>query len=278
MAAVASHVEKCLACQKIVAAYRQIDLLVSSACQPADDFADRVLAAVSHSASSSKFSRPQTSSSQPAPTVWRPPWQRLFQVAAALIFVTLAAAVLLRQGGAAGHSGETLAQQSEETSPIHIIHPELAPPIEVIAEGGQSENVEKADELHSGRRVQGHEMQTVGVEKNNERKPAPAAQVFLPVQVRHVWSVSDFQQSQKALEKWAVDSNLSVAWEAKEGKTRQLHGKIELEDGRLQDVVDKLHADGWKLLTAALPQPDNGEKIRFTGRKVAYNLVLVQAD
>lgn len=146
MTAISRHVDNCRACQKILAAYRQVDQLVTSACQPSVDFTERILAAVSV----------PTSTSASTPSAWHPPWQRLLQVAAAVIFLALAVAVLLRSGkpGVSTDDIVAVAPSSEGGQVnVRIVDDSVLGSAEQIAGAGQVGR-DKSDEYQAGRRVQ----------------------------------------------------------------------------------------------------------------------------
>lgn len=257
MTAIARHVSACEVCRRTVEAYRELDRLVAAVCRPPAGLEQRILAAVKSSGQAS-IDRP-----------WRLRMFRLAQAAAVVAVLALAATAVMRHV----HSGKdvTLAQHTQEPA-VQIATGETE--AKADSDSGAVALAEPQERLRATDSVRGNDVQTVGIDRSGARTAAPVAQYYLPAAVRHVWTTSDLQQSRRLLDALAKDSNGVITWTDADGS---LTGKIQLEDGKLQALVDSLHSRGLQLVSPSQPQPGNGAKVKFTGQAVTYDLVLVPA-
>ncbi|MCK5802851.1 MAG: hypothetical protein KAI66_08465, partial [Lentisphaeria bacterium] len=96
---------------------------------------------------------------------------------------------------------------------------------------------------------------------------------LLPEIVRHVWTIKDFAGTKARLEKLLpADARCTMQ---KLGDDR-FSLNAELQDKQLQELVNGFSKSGWGLVSANLPQPGGGARVRFLGRKVLYNAELVK--
>jgi len=119
-------------------------------------------------------------------------------------------------------------------------------------------------------------LKLVGVTGGNVKNsaPAPKGQVVLPQTIRHVWGVENTDGACKLLGDIAKANDLSLNMTGKQDNACTL--TITLNDGQLQSLVDKLHGEGWQLVSPFLPQPDQANLISYNGHAVAYTISLVR--
>lgn len=269
LAAVGRHVSGCQSCQRTLAVYRQLDSLVESACRPPQGLVDRVMSAVRAAA--------------PAP-VKSPAHRRValwLQAAAVVLVLAVVAVTVARQARAVdGRDGVTVAQYGPsvgESGAAEAVAASEAAAEALAASPAPAAEPHPARSRASGT-VTGKDVQAVGIDRNAGRSSAPAQQFYLPPEVRHVWTTADLQQSRSLLNQLAKTSQSGITWVENDGEKSSLTGKVQLDDGQLQAFVDGAHGQGLQLMSPALPQPGNGARVKFTGQKVTYSLVLVRAD
>jgi hypothetical protein len=263
MTAIARHVDACDVCRRTVEAYRQLDRLVAAVCKPPVGLEKRILAAV------------KASGQTPVDSPWRLRVFRLVQVAAVVAVLALAAAAVMRY--MQPDKDVTLAENTPEpTAQIATVETDT----KASPDSGGAVAVDEThpERLRATGSVRGNDVQAVGIDRNGARAAAPVAQYYLPTAVRHVWTTSDLQQSRRLLDALAKANNGVIAWTDAGAQAGSLTGKIQLEDGKLQALVDNLHSRGLQLVSPSLPQPGTGAKVKFTGQAITYDLVLVRAE
>lgn len=99
---------------------------------------------------------------------------------------------------------------------------------------------------------------------------------ILPRRVRHVWVVDDLDQGRREFLDILPDGALfSVCAGDEEGGTTSLCISVELGEEQLQELVNELSAGGWALVSSALPQPKENNRLLLTGETVSYMCELV---
>lgn len=269
-AEVIAHLEHCGICRGVYQAYERIREAARAAVRPRADLSARIKKACERLPAPGPRRRSR-------PSFWRHHSAVLRLAAAVAVsasLITLFGLAVSRLGGGPGDVSVATSDKSpQETPPPSEKSPAVLPGRSVAA-------------MHSvfpahGDGVKGPEIEQVATSGQPGLPPVrrtasqKAALGRLPAQVHHVWVVNDLGRSERYLKTLLAESQYP---NSRPDANRSLF-EIQLRDGELQNLVNRLARHKWSLMTSALPQParQGGEtNVRFPGRAVTYRLELVQ--
>lgn len=151
-----------------------------------------------------------------------------------------------------------------------------------LEEHGLMNAVPEAPELALARPVAGvapHALRAVGMNGSlGRRQRSRVVPRGLEPTVRHVWTVKDLGACRRTLESLRGQHGIGVSF-MDDGDEDRLIAVVEgISDRELQALVDVLESRQWALVSPFLPQPHQPERVKFTGRPVAYTLWAVRKE
>lgn len=261
-----AHIDNCKSCQRRIASLDLLDLRIRSICQPSDKMADRIKAAVHEGREPSIKSVP----------IWRSSLFRISASAAVLMLLLSISLYIIREGGEGSRSTETVVNDSGFAAEADGPHERTAAEPEQITiaqnRTPMQENANAAPtpsklSFNSNLRLAG----TLGEGVSAKRKLVQKQP--LGEAVRHIWSVKDQGEAREFILKVVKANDKNVEIEQGEGGFRAL---IELKDTELQQLVDMLNGNGWRLVSPYIPQPGEADAIEFMNTPVIYNVNVVE--
>ncbi|MBQ7650093.1 MAG: hypothetical protein IJS15_03995 [Victivallales bacterium] len=261
------HIDNCANCQRRIASLDLLDLRVRKVCQPPDGIAARIKAAVHEG---------REPSIRPMP-FWRIPGYRV--AAAALLALLISIPIyIIRDDGRKDVIGGVpdnppVVFERHKTGEIEDVA--SMPEQRTMAKNGISAEEEApvanklpSPSLNYNLRLAGTNMDGAAAKRKREVQKQPLGGV-----VRHIWSVKDKDEAREFILKVAKANDRNVAIEREDGGFRAL---IELKDSELQQLVDMLDGNGWRLLSPYVPQPHEADAIEFKGTPVKYDINAIE--
>ncbi|MBN2452294.1 MAG: hypothetical protein JXR77_18050 [Lentisphaeria bacterium] len=230
------HLLDCPQCRQTAEAYRLLDTLVRKRLAPPHDLAQRIRNGVARAAAQ----RPV-----PQQAWFLLPGVRL----AAAVALTLGALTVLIVALRPNTPEATLAVAPPLERPA-TVHP----PVSAIPDPANTMTRVDVGNLRPAR-----ETQVVG----------SGLARALPAEFRHVWNVEDVDGSARLLQ--GIVGERDVIEGVEQGNRTFT---MVLPDRDVQQLVDRLAAERWELLSPEGAQPRKGANVAFSGRKVTYRLVL----
>jgi len=271
---VASHLKECAACRNKVAAYQRLDQALKVAVVPPAGLADRIIAACQDANAHETI--------QPFPW-WRSGWGKAGIAAAVLAFAGLTVVNVSTSG-----SGGSFVASAPQDSATPVMFPAAAGPLLAeaatavaappLAEDGASATGALYERGKLSGSVNSQDLRTVSrLAQKAQAAPAAAVKYLLPDTVRHVWTVDDLARSRKRLADASTAMQAPVAWSNDDERGR-LKAVLLLTDGELQQLVDRLGDGHWALVSPYLPQPNAPDLVHVTGKRLQYEIILVQRE
>jgi len=237
---IAEHIQMCLACRKKVEATMQIQQLITEITHPPEDLVNKILAKTTRGNLDAALQK-----------IHHFPWMRF---AAAIIATAMITAYFTKQPAVSPNKSSIQAIATTSTS-----------------DASSDISTNATIETMSSPSINTGPMQNVStnssesIQQNTIRKYLPESQVT------HIWAIKDIAKAQKYLESLVKGEELT--WKHSNGiRTTSLI----LSDQDLQQLIDKLYHSDWSLLSPFYPQPEAADVTIFTGKKICYNLKLIQ--
>jgi hypothetical protein len=248
-AEVVAHLEHCGDCRGVKNAYLRITDAARTVVTPGPDLSERIKAACAR--------LPESGSAAPKILWFQRPLVRI--AAAVAVSASLVTLLGIAVGRLGGERPVAATENQQETGTVVATTGE-----DVLGVPAVSGEVEPAD------------VQKVTVPGIPAQDSVPQTSnkvvVQLPGRVRHVWAVGDVDASEQYLKSILEDAQYSMS-HIETGRTAF---EIQLRDAELQKLVNSLAERKWSLVSSGLPQPREANEVNFLGRKVTYNLELVQ--
>ncbi|MGI5924349.1 MAG: anti-sigma factor family protein [Lentisphaeria bacterium] len=275
---VASHVKECAACRNKLAAYQRLDQAIEAALAPPPGLAERIKA-VCRDGNAREMIRPFP--------WWRKGWGKAAIAAAVLAFAGLTAININNLDGdkamlsaaPQGASRQSAAPAVAESSRLL----EVASAVPMVASAPQTSNSDADADgslYERGKRassVNSQDLRMASMGGKAQTASANSVKYLLPDRVRHVWTVDDLACSRQRLADASVAMNAPVAW-SNDGERGRLMAVLRLTDGELQQLVDRLGDGHWALVSPYLPQPNAPDLVHLTGKRLLYEIILVQRE
>lgn len=278
---VAEHVKGCASCQHILASYKKLDDVFCAVIAPSPTLAARITAAC-HAPSC------QTSI-KPFPW-WRTGLGQTAIAAAFLAFAGLTAVTLTTPSTPTKAVETSVAVASPNDVPsttepaaavagsaaVAVQADEVAPRVAVRQE--QSQGLYERGKAAGN--INAKDLQSVSLGERWTMAPTGLVRMRLeelPDTVRHIWTVEDLPASRQRLAAASQAMQAPVAWTNDDEKGR-LKAVLRLTDSELQQLVDTLGDGQWALVSPYLPQPNAPERVQLTGKRLLYEIILVQRD
>ena len=258
----------------MVRAYRRADDAIKAAAVPPADLAARIRAACAN-----------LPAEQPA--IIRLPWPMSiwrYAAAVAAVVVLVCAVAYSVMSGSKPHSGQAaMAKGASERPELASNRQPGLPPAGDRADPAPEASAGSPVTARAETEVIGSEelamIDTDGRRGGSANPPTyhdPASRnepVPLPVRVHHVWVVKDYARSRDFFLK-----NLPARTSCTQTSTASDSASVEviLQDRQLQELIDRLAASGWSLLSPGLPQPGQSQQLQATGRTVCYAVDFVR--
>lgn len=258
-----THIADCQACRDILEAYDRVDELVKSAMVPPSGLSERICRAVREGC---------VEKTRPFPW-WRSAkvWRHALSAAAALV-ILLSVALHFQQkdrtdsGEQTASTTTTVTVAKKSVIESESVETQLPEPstmrINLAATATRPENIRLIGLRGTGNAA-------YGVQEHHR--------YTIPSRVNHVWSVRNLESAQAYINSYARmnDKVVSIG----QRKERNISDVvIVLNDRELQDLVDKLSAEHWSLLSPVLPQPGKNALMQLTGKRVEYKLSMVTEE
>ncbi|MFA6814910.1 MAG: hypothetical protein WCS73_01265 [Lentisphaeria bacterium] len=238
---IAEHIKMCSVCRQKVEAYIQIQQLIAGISQPPEDLVDKILIKTTRN------------NHGVAPQRFRHfPWIRF---AAAIVATAMITAYFTKKQTASPN--EMMNQTMASSSPTQAYSSNKS---EQTAIGTRN-----TPSINTGPMQNVSTESASSIEQNTIRKYLPASQVT------HIWSMEKIPGAQKYLDSLVKGEKLT--WKHSNGI---LTTSLILSDQDLQQLIDNLYHSGWSLLSPFYPQPEASDVTIFTGKKICYNLKLIQ--
>ena len=157
---------------------------------------------------------------------------------------------------------------------VHVLGdgPAAAPTMAGIPVGAGAALVPTQDPALAPRPITDGNVELAGVQSKGSSlaHSAPDLRLSIPSQVRHVWTVPASAEEATHLRGFLPKGSYHV--DVQDGNTVFA---VRLPDRDLQKLVDHLYERKWQLVSAGVPQPQNGANLVLTGQTVRYDLVMV---
>jgi len=240
------HADSCPECQGKLQTYQRLDGAVRAALLPPEGLAERI-----------KLACRELPDKPPAPI---PIWRTALRCAAGVAFASVligGLTVLLKRQDQQGQAARLDERQEAQAQAARgEERPEAGDAVasDAAADPIRPRDVAKAAAGQGGDGA-GHRQYHLA-----------------PSRVLHVWVVDDLAESRRRfVASLPEDSSHTEAAGVEDGAAYQ----VLLPDRELQELVDKLAASGWSLVSPGFPQPGRGAELMGTGRVVRYDVHFV---
>jgi len=270
---VAEHIKVCAVCRQKVVSYQRLDQAIGAVVEPPAGLAERITAAC-HDVNARETIRPFP--------WWRSGWGKAGIAAALLAFAGLTAvnvSTTSPNGGLVAAVPQESVGQAEQSTVVATTAAEASAAVDVaqlIDDGNDVAGVLYERGKPSGS-VNSRDLRSVSIAKTAQVTQANSLKYLLPDTVRHVWTVDDLLLSRRRLAEASTAMQAPVAW-SKDGEQGRLKAVLRLTDSELQQLVDKLGDGQWALVSPFLPQPNAPELVQLTGKRLLYEIILVQRE
>jgi len=264
----ASHIDNCENCQRRMASLDLLDLRMRKVCQPPNGMAARIKAAVHEG---------RAPSIRPVP-FWRIPSYRIAASSAALVLLLSLSLYIIRDGG---HQG--IASGVPDNPPVVFERPKTKEAQDTEAESRQTAIVNNVSSMQKATAMppavqnitQNSNLRLAGTlsDGGTVKHKREVLRQPLGENVRHIWSVKDRRNARDLIIGIAKANDRIIEIDQREGG---FHATIELKDTELQQLVDMLDDNGWRLLSPYIPQPREADAIEFRGNTVRYDVDAIE--
>ena len=242
------HLMHCANCQAKLAEFERLDTLVAQAIQPPPHLNERILAAVRRDAAES-----------------RPLFRRIWAFGGSAV----AAAVLVVAGLSIWPTGEPSSPAVAQETAANLLHQDSVWYLEPKFDGRYQAGGGSAPSSQPDAKVR------PVAHANGQAYTATAnSGKLLPSISEQVWSIPPHQGTE-FLKKVAETNHRTFEMQENDA---YIIFSMALKDTEAQELADKLHARGWRLLSPALPQPNATDNVVFTESPMVYKLKLVKAE
>lgn len=246
-----NHLEECEECTGTVGAYKKIDLAVQDHLSVSpENLVESILGACKESAE------------QPASKGFKllSGW---FKTAAVASVAAVATMIFFGTGQV---KNETADSSTFKPYGVHEGKAELASiPSVAVPAGGYSSSMNENEVTLTN---------VLGEQESNSG--TTAAKVLVPVHVEHVWIVKN-DERQSMLQHLETIIPKGVKFEVSQAEQGDVLS-VSLSDQQLQNVVDGLNRIGGGLVSPTLPQPNQTDRVQFTGRMIDYRSTFVSQE
>ena len=269
-----SHIDNCESCQRRIASLDLLDLRIRSVCEPPAGMAERIKKAVHEGREPSIKAIP----------FWRRPWFRAAASASIVVLLLSATVYFAQDAGARSHSGRRPyvenAAVSDSASPENVdaqVATGSAEETGLLAATAEK-NISEQDRVRSAApstlsfdsnlRLAGTMAENSAASQRRQAQKQPLGNA-----VRHLWSVEDTDAAHDFIQKIAKANDRKLDIENVDGG---FNAFIELKDTELQQLVDMLDSNGWRLLSPYIPQPREADAVKFRNIPVLYYINVIE--
>ena len=244
------HLKSCTDCQAKLAEIEHLNALVRQAIQPPEGLNERILTAVRRDASESRH-------------LYRRLWALGGSAAAAAVLIVAGLSVWPTSSE---NSSSALAQNRDAAIVSQDTTWYMEPQFNGKYHAGGTKSMAGKPDA---------KVRPVGSAASKTYAQQTASGTLFPSSIEQVWSLPNPTDAVDFLKKVA-DAN-HKQFELQEND-HYITFAIALKDTEAQELAEKLHAQGWHLLSPTLPQPNSTDNVVFTETPIIYKLKLVKAE